>query len=231
MSDGCFRGETSSNASVLLTAPCRAQRRSPAGWRTWWRCTQLESETWRSWRAWTCTAGPPGATPKSSRSRPTCTPTRARSDLRCSHERYWSLSNRGGCMWYKEEMPSSLLHWPTAAPALAGCCGCRMQLLCGVHVVALSLNIWFSLIHFIHLLRFSFDTTELLAVAPSTPTKETNQEQQDIHTASFWHSQCLVCLILVCSFHKQHIYKGLKLGLPPVSDKDPGHFDHPPICW
>lgn len=75
--------------------PCRTQRRSLAGWRIWWRCTQLESEMWRSWRAWTCTAEPPGATLKSSRSRPTCTPTRARSDL-CPPalltRSYWSFS-------------------------------------------------------------------------------------------------------------------------------------------
>lgn len=62
---------------------CRAQRRSPTGWRTWWRCTQLESEMWRSWRAWTCTAEPAGVTPKSSHWRPTCTPTRVRSDPCC----------------------------------------------------------------------------------------------------------------------------------------------------
>lgn len=62
--------------------PRRAQRRSPDGWRTWWRCTQLESEMWSSWRAWTCTAKPAATTLKSSRLRPTCTPMRARSDSR-----------------------------------------------------------------------------------------------------------------------------------------------------
>lgn len=64
-----------------LLSPCRTQRRSLTGWRTWWRCTRLELEMWRSWQAWTCTAEPHGATLKSYRSRPTCTPTRVRSDL------------------------------------------------------------------------------------------------------------------------------------------------------
>lgn len=59
---------------------CRAQRRSPAGWRTWWRCTLREWETWNFWRAWTCIEERAVATLKSSPSRPTCTLMRVRSD-------------------------------------------------------------------------------------------------------------------------------------------------------
>lgn len=85
----------SSLATILkgcLLPPCRAQRRSLAGWRTWWRCTRPESETWRFSPAWTCTVEQPGATPKSSRSRPTCTPTRVRSDIRRPPRQHWCCS-------------------------------------------------------------------------------------------------------------------------------------------
>ena len=66
--------------SLSPDVPCRVPRRNPAGWRIWWRRTRLGSEMWRSWQAWISTAGPHGATPRSSPSRPTCTPTRVKSD-------------------------------------------------------------------------------------------------------------------------------------------------------
>lgn len=138
---------------MLLCAspsPCRAQRTSLVGWRTWWRCTRLVSEMWRSWQAWICTGELPGATLKSSRSRPTCTPTRARSDL-CwlvyvtdLFQPWWTYVVLG-----RDEIISVTLTYTSFSSAAALRCPC-----CGRFT---------EQSYSFHLLRHSFNTTELLA--------------------------------------------------------------------